>query len=158
MVELSTGEIARFYSAERNLTVTSPVILQVVSNIQVLRNQSASTLPSYRCMMTDGDRTSLVVIPNKLANLVADDTITRFTVLKITKCTVSQKPRADDTPMLFIIIVDAEVVETLSERIGGSAKSADQDDVGSAAHHSFADEPAAARSAVPRPTYQQPQQ
>ncbi|KAJ2738391.1 hypothetical protein GGI20_006282, partial [Coemansia sp. BCRC 34301] len=117
MVELSTGEITRFSNIERSITVTSPVVLQIVSYIQVLNNQASAAPSGYRCMMSDGERMSLAVIPNKLASLIADETIARFTVLRITKCNVSKKARANESPVLFILIQEAEVIETLSEKI-----------------------------------------
>ncbi|KAJ2642873.1 Replication factor A protein 1 [Coemansia sp. RSA 1694] len=158
MVELSAGEILRFHGIERNMTISSPIVLQIVSPIQLLGSQTSNASPSHRCMMSDGEHMSLAVIPSKLSPLVADETITRFTVLRITKCNVSKRARANEAPILFILIQDAEVVETLSERIGNPVKLTEQDSAESAAGpQSFASEPAAVGSAVPRPSYQQQQ-
>ncbi|KAJ2465696.1 hypothetical protein GGI03_002523, partial [Coemansia sp. RSA 2337] len=64
MVELSAGEILRFHQAPSNIIVTSPCVFQVVSPIQSLPNQATD---AYRCMVSDGERMSLAVIPGKLS-------------------------------------------------------------------------------------------
>ncbi|KAJ2757237.1 Replication factor A protein 1 [Coemansia pectinata] len=156
MVELSAGEILRFHQASGNMTVTTPYVIQVISPIQLLRNQASD---AHRCMVSDGERMSLAVIPNKLSSKVADETITRFTILKVNKCSVSKKERPNETPMLFIVIHDAEILGTVGERIGNPAKLSEQDDVGAGfgAPQSFATGPAVAESPISRPAYQQQQ-
>ncbi|KAJ2068850.1 Replication factor A protein 1 [Coemansia sp. S2] len=153
MVELSAGEILRFHQAPSNIIVTSPCVFQVVSPIQSLPNQATD---AYRCMVSDGERMSLAVIPGKLSAMVADETITRFTILKINKCSVSKKERQGSTPMLFILIQDAEILGTVDEKIGNPVKLTEQDDVGadSGVPQSSVAGPAAAESPISRPAYQ----
>ncbi|KAJ2476184.1 Replication factor A protein 1, partial [Coemansia sp. RSA 2320] len=163
MVELSVGEIMRLYHSEANMTVTTPLVLQVVSNIQLLGTQGPDSPARHRCLLSDGEKSSLAVIPSQLAGMVADETITRFTVLRINKCSVSKKARPNnEAPMLFIIILEAEVIETLSEKIGDPGKIVEAGPAGASAipaPQSFgagllqAAEPAAAQ----RPTFQQQQ-
>ncbi|KAJ2830657.1 Replication factor A protein 1 [Coemansia furcata] len=151
MYDLSAGEILRFHQAPGNMTVSTPYVVQVISPIQLLSNQASD---AHRCMVSDGERMSLAVIPNKLSARVADETITRFTVLKVKKCSVSKKERQNDTPMLFIVIHDAEILGTVGEKIGNPAKLTEQDDVAAGAPQSFAAAPAAAESPISRPAYQ----
>ncbi|KAJ2030982.1 Replication factor A protein 1 [Coemansia sp. S610] len=150
MVELSAGEILRFHQASGNMTVTTPYFVQVISPVQLLRNQ---TPEAYRCMVSDGEKMSLAVIPSKLKPLVANETITRFTILKVNKCSVSKKARENEPPMLFIVIHEAEVLETVTERLGNPTKLTDQDDAGAGfeAPQPFA---SAVEPPAPQPAYQ----
>ncbi|KAJ2519534.1 Replication factor A protein 1 [Coemansia sp. RSA 2049] len=126
--ELSTGELARMSNLEGNAALTSAVTLQVVSNIQPLAAQQANAAapsggPSrYRCMVFDGEQTAIAVLPSHLAPLIEEAKISRYTVLKISKGNVSKKARTNEPPMVLIIIMEAEVLGTLSEKLGPSQK------------------------------------
>ncbi|KAJ2557341.1 Replication factor A protein 1 [Coemansia sp. RSA 1933] len=128
--ELSTGEVARMSNLEGNSQLSSPVTLQVISNIQPFGNQSAAapgTPQRYRCMVFDGDQTAIAVLPSHLAPLIEDAKISRYTVLKITKGNVSKKARPNEAHMVLIIIMEAEVLGTLADKIGAGQKPAAKD-------------------------------
>ncbi|KAI9504883.1 Replication factor A protein 1 [Coemansia spiralis] len=122
MYQLSNGEIARMNSAEGNMAITTPVTLQVVSNIQPFGNQAAGGPTRYRCMVSDSELTAIAVLPSHLASLIEEAKISRYTVIKITKGNVSKKARPGEAPMAFIIILEAEVLGTLEEKIGAPQK------------------------------------
>ncbi|KAJ1792246.1 Replication factor A protein 1 [Coemansia sp. RSA 2399] len=148
--ELSTGEVARMINLEGNSQLTSPVTLQVISNIQPFGNQNnaAPGGPSrYRCMVSDGDQTAIAVLPSHLAPLIEDAKISRYTVLRITKGNVSKKARPNEALMVLIIIMEAEVLGTLADKLGAPQKS------------SVAQATAPAPAPTPaQPQYQQQQQ
>lgn len=123
-VQLSSGEILRLNNTEGSTTITSPLTVQVISNIQPFGNPpSDEAAVRHRCMISDGDFTALAVIPGHLKEMVKNNTITRYTVLRITKGNVTKKDRNNDTPpIMFVIILEAEIVETLGEKIGDPQK------------------------------------
>ncbi|KAJ1664204.1 Replication factor A protein 1 [Coemansia sp. RSA 1813] len=158
--DLTTGEIARMSILESNTQLTSPVTFQVISNIQPFGNQTNAAPgggPSrYRCMVSDGDQTAIAVLPSHLAPLIEDAKISRYTVLRISKGNVSKKARPNEAPMVLIIIMEAEVLGTLADKIGSPQKTSTPM-WPSSSTTSAAPSAAAAPASAPAPVASQPQ-
>ncbi|KAJ2875198.1 Replication factor A protein 1 [Coemansia asiatica] len=117
--ELSAGEIARLNTIDGNCPISQPLVLQVISNIQPFGNQ---TPLRYRCMVSDGESTAIAVLSNTMIPLVDENKIMRYTVLRIKKGNSTKKERPNEPPMVFLIVMDADILETLSERIQSQGK------------------------------------
>ncbi|KAJ1841383.1 Replication factor A protein 1 [Coemansia sp. RSA 2708] len=142
-MQLSVGELARIKTLENGTQVSTPVTLQVISNIQPFSNQGSSGQMRYRCMGSDGEQSIVMVLPVHLTPLVDEQKICRFTVLRVVRYSFTRKAKPNDAPMPFIIVSDAEVVGTATEKLGNPERSG----VG-----------AAATSAMAAPAYQQQHQ
>ncbi|KAJ1724067.1 Replication factor A protein 1 [Coemansia erecta] len=104
---------------EGSTPITQPLVVQVVSNIQPFGNQEPKR---YRCMVSDGSKnTAIAVLSNTMTALVDQHQIARYTVLRVSKGNASKKPRPNETPVVFLIVVEAEILGTLEERIDSSA-------------------------------------
>ncbi|KAJ2120471.1 Replication factor A protein 1 [Coemansia sp. RSA 720] len=121
-MELSTGEISRIKTLENGTQVSTPLTIQIISNIQPFGNQTAGAL-RYRCMASDGEQSIVMVLPMHLTPLVDEQKICRFTVLKIVRFNFTKKARPNEAPMAFIIVSDAEIVGTATEKLGNPEKS-----------------------------------
>ncbi|KAJ1809120.1 Replication factor A protein 1 [Coemansia sp. RSA 2599] len=119
--DLSTGEIARLNNIEGNCPISQPLVLQVISNIQPFGNQ---TPLRYRCMVSDGEGTAIAVLSNTMIPLVEEQKIVRYSVLRIKKGNSTKKERPSESPMVFLIVMEADILGTLSERIHSQGKSA----------------------------------
>ncbi|KAJ2158926.1 Replication factor A protein 1 [Coemansia sp. RSA 552] len=114
-MELSAGEIARLKTLDNGTQVANPFSVQIISAIQPFGNTGPMR---YRCMVSDGEQSIVMVMPTSMSPLVDRQEVSRFTVLKITRCSFTKKPRPNDAPMSFIIVGDAEVVGTATEKLG----------------------------------------
>ncbi|KAJ2610048.1 Replication factor A protein 1 [Coemansia sp. RSA 1365] len=122
-MQLSAGEIARLKTLESGTAVTDPILVQVISNLQPFGNQAAGAPLRYRCMVSDSEQSIVTILPAHLTQLVEEQKICRFTVLKILRCSPNKKGRTNEAPMSFFIVGDAEVVTTLTEKVGFPEKS-----------------------------------
>ncbi|KAJ1727796.1 Replication factor A protein 1 [Coemansia biformis] len=92
----------------------------------------------------------MVILPLHLSSLADEQKICRYTVLRIDKCSVTRKLRTSDGAMAAIIIAEADVLDTVAEKIGNPEKV-----LGSAAGSAI---PAPSAPPAPPPAQQQPQQ
>ncbi|KAJ2424737.1 hypothetical protein GGF47_002777, partial [Coemansia sp. RSA 2524] len=73
-MELSTGEISRIKTLENGTQVSTPLTIQIISNIQPFGNQTGGAL-RYRCMASDGEQSIVMVLPMHLTPLVDEQKI-----------------------------------------------------------------------------------
>ncbi|KAJ2265635.1 Replication factor A protein 1, partial [Coemansia sp. RSA 451] len=149
-MELSTGEISRIKTLENGTQVSTPLTIQIISNIQPFGNQTGGAL-RYRCMASDGEQSIVMVLPMHLTPLVDEQKICRFTVLKIVRYNFTKKARPNEAPMAFIIVSEAEIVGTATEKLGNPEKSG----AGAPAQQSYQPPQQSFQQA---PAQQQPQQ
>ncbi|KAJ2726640.1 Replication factor A protein 1 [Coemansia sp. Benny D115] len=157
MYQLSTGEIAKLNAIEGSSTIQQPLTLQIFSNIQPFGNQTPTR---YRCMVTDGADTAVAVLSSNMTPLIEAHTVARFSVIRINKGNASKKARPNEAPMVFLIINDAELLGTLTEKIvagPGGAATAVSGAGPSNQSHSFQAPPPPQQQQQP-PQYQQPKQ
>ncbi|KAJ2798151.1 hypothetical protein H4R20_004925, partial [Coemansia guatemalensis] len=117
-MQLSAGEIARLKALDSGTQITDPLLVQVISNLQPFGNQAAGTPTRYRCMVSDSEQSIVTILPAHLSQLIEEQKICRFTVLKILRCSSTKKARPNEPPMSFFIVGDAEIITTLTEKIG----------------------------------------
>ncbi|KAJ1862099.1 hypothetical protein LPJ78_004941, partial [Coemansia sp. RSA 989] len=120
-MELSAGEIAKIKMLDNGCSVTTPVTLQVISNLQPFGNQNAGPL-RFRCMASDGEQSIVMVLPVHLTALVDEQKICRYTVLKVQRYNFTKKKGPNDQMMSFIIVGDAEIVGTATDKLGSPEK------------------------------------
>ncbi|KAJ2650113.1 Replication factor A protein 1 [Coemansia sp. RSA 1250] len=155
-MELSAGEIAKIKMLDNGCSVTTPVTLQVISNLQPFGNQNAGPL-RFRCMASDGEQSIVMVLPVHLTALVDEQKICRYTVLKVQRYNFTKKKGPNDQMMSFIIVGDAEIVGTATDKLGSPEKLG----MGSAAQPSAMaapQQPQQQQSAYQPPPQPQPQQ
>ncbi|KAJ2759378.1 Replication factor A protein 1, partial [Coemansia nantahalensis] len=121
-MDLSAGELARINALEHGAQVTTPMVLQIVSNLQVLSSQAAGTPVRHRCIVSDSQQSMMAILPLHLSALTDEQKICRFTLLRVDKCSVTRKMRSNDGAMAAIIIMEAEVLGTVAEKIGNPEK------------------------------------
>ncbi|KAJ1956790.1 hypothetical protein GGI12_005211, partial [Dipsacomyces acuminosporus] len=104
---LSTGAIERMASFPNSTHLDEPVLLQIVSRIQQLPGSNPGAPARYRCIVSDGKHSCIAVLSGLVVQLIENETISRHSVIKVTKANVTRKQNNNENTMLFLIVVDA---------------------------------------------------
>ncbi|KAJ2862680.1 Replication factor A protein 1 [Coemansia aciculifera] len=127
IIGLSAGELQRRFQVKNDVVIITPLVLQIVSPVTLLKNQTESTWPVRVCMVSDGKS----IVWAKIA-LLDDETITQFNIIKINSGVTRKKAGAKDVPLLTIVILDLEILGTWYERVEKPVMVANQDEIVSA--------------------------
>ncbi|KAJ1942092.1 Replication factor A protein 1 [Linderina macrospora] len=123
-IQLTQGALERLSQSPSSSSLEAPLVLQVVSRLQPIPSTtSGGTATRYRSFLSDGQHSTVAILTGRLTKLIDDNVIARHTVLNITRGSASMKEgRPGDKALLVLIVLDAEVVATLDDRIGDPVK------------------------------------
>ncbi|KAJ1948415.1 Replication factor A protein 1, partial [Linderina pennispora] len=148
-IQLTQGALERLSQSPNSSSLEAPLVLQVVSRLQPIPSTNGGGAATrYRSFLSDGQHSTVAILTGRLTQLIESNTIARHTVLSITRGSASMKEgRPGDKPLLVLIILDAEVIATLDDRIGDPVK------IGPEGHE---EKPDASRAAAQQPQQYKP--
>ncbi|KAJ2322565.1 hypothetical protein GGI00_005894, partial [Coemansia sp. RSA 2681] len=112
---LTSGAIARLLDTPSGAVVAQTFILQVVSTVKLhdLEDQpDQRVLNQYLFYVTDGEDEAQAVMLDNLSAMVANNLLTQYSVINVTKCLVQQLAgdHEGDPTMTHIIIREANII------------------------------------------------
>ncbi|KAJ2564872.1 Replication factor A protein 1, partial [Coemansia sp. RSA 1836] len=122
MVGLTSGTIARLLDMPSGTVVTQTFILQVVSTVKLHDPEyqpDQRVLNCHKFFMTDGKDEAQVVILDNLSAMIANNLLTQYSVMEVTKCLVQQLAgeHEGDLTMTHIIIQEANIIRSFKNKI-----------------------------------------